>query len=162
MSRAEVSKRLERQINCGKQMQALSVQSEQEISRYAAQTSKWAEYNDVLLKTSFSNLELWKEYSDASFGMITRSEANTFSDPTAFNSYRRSISNQIKALEKTQATLELYAEASESPIEKNAAYQAPAPKPIEVLTLRPGMWGINIDLKEAVRRCAKWWRSRKS
>jgi len=95
-------------------MHALPVQSEQEISEYAAQTSKWAEYNDVLLKTSFSNLEVWSEYNDASFGMITRSEANTFSDPTAFNSYRRSISNQIKALEKTHATLELYAEASEA------------------------------------------------
>ena len=58
------------------------------------------EYNDVLLKTRFSNLEVWKEYNDASFGMITRSEANIFSDPTAFNSYRRSISNQIEALEK--------------------------------------------------------------
>ena len=120
------------------------------------------EYNDVLLKTRFSNLEVWKEYNDASFGMITRSEANTFSDPTAFNSYRRSISNQIEALEKHMRRLSYMPKRPNLQFEKNAAYQAPAPKPIEVLTLRPGIWGVNIDLKEAVRRCAKWWRSRKS
>jgi hypothetical protein len=28
----------------------------------------------------------------------------------------------------------------------------------ELVTLRPGLWGLNIDLKEAWRRIAQWWR----
>lgn len=30
----------------------------------------------------------------------------------------------------------------------------------EVLSLKPGIWGISIDLKEVVRRTMKWLRSR--
>jgi hypothetical protein len=42
---------------------------------------------------------------------------------------------------------------------ESAAVQLPAAKPAEMLTLRPGIWGVNIDLKEAGRRFAKWRRS---
>jgi hypothetical protein len=42
---------------------------------------------------------------------------------------------------------------------ESAAVQPPAAKPAEMLTLRPGIWGVNIDLKEAGRRFAKWRRS---
>jgi hypothetical protein len=42
---------------------------------------------------------------------------------------------------------------------ESAAVQPPAAKPAEMLTLRPGIWGVNIELKEAGRRFAKWRRS---
>jgi hypothetical protein len=32
--------------------------------------------------------------------------------------------------------------------------------PKEMLALRPGFWGVNVDLKEVWRRGCQWWRSR--
>jgi hypothetical protein len=34
---------------------------------------------------------------------------------------------------------------------------SPAPKPAELLTLKPGIWGMSFDLKEAWRRAIRWW-----
>jgi hypothetical protein len=31
----------------------------------------------------------------------------------------------------------------------------------ELLTLKPGIWGLNFDLKEAWRRVRRWWQTRK-
>jgi hypothetical protein len=36
-----------------------------------------------------------------------------------------------------------------------------AEKPTELFTLKPGLWGMNFDLKEAWRRANQWWRGRK-
>jgi hypothetical protein len=36
-----------------------------------------------------------------------------------------------------------------------------AEKPAELFTLKPGIWGMNFDLKEAWRRANQWWRGRK-
>jgi hypothetical protein len=30
----------------------------------------------------------------------------------------------------------------------------------EIVALKPGMWGLSIDLRELFRRCARWWRER--
>jgi hypothetical protein len=35
-----------------------------------------------------------------------------------------------------------------------------APKAGEVFTLKPGLWGVSIDLKEAWRCVGRWWRGR--
>jgi hypothetical protein len=37
---------------------------------------------------------------------------------------------------------------------------ASSPKAGEVLTLKPGLWGVSIDLKEVGRRVGRWWRGR--
>jgi hypothetical protein len=47
--------------------------------------------------------------------------------------------------------------------------QPPAPSPpppshrpqVELVTLKPGMWGVSIDLKELGRRARNWWQGRK-
>jgi hypothetical protein len=33
-------------------------------------------------------------------------------------------------------------------------------KPSEILTLKPTLWGIGIDLKEVGRRARQWWQAR--
>jgi hypothetical protein len=38
--------------------------------------------------------------------------------------------------------------------------QRPAQPSSELLTLRPGVWGVNIDLKELWRRALRWWQNR--
>jgi hypothetical protein len=116
VARNEMAKRLEQRIGLGKGIQALPIKSFGEISKYMEQADKWADYNCVLLKRSFTNLELWKEYSDACLGMImSRREGGIFTDLTALDSYRRSINNQIERLEALLATLELYTERPTAP-----------------------------------------------
>ena len=43
---------------------------------------------------------------------------------------------------------------------ENAVVQPPAAKPTEVLTLKPGIWGVSIDLKETWRRLRRWSQGR--
>jgi hypothetical protein len=42
--------------------------------------------------------------------------------------------------------------------EAEQATAARPQKPAEVLTLKPGAWGMSVDLKEAGRRALHWWR----
>jgi hypothetical protein len=34
-------------------------------------------------------------------------------------------------------------------------------KPTEILSLKPGAWGMNVDLKEAIRRGLRWWQGKR-
>jgi hypothetical protein len=43
-------------------------------------------------------------------------------------------------------------------IEGTDAPTTHAPQKTELITLRPSIWGISIDLKELARRSTKWWR----
>jgi hypothetical protein len=42
------------------------------------------------------------------------------------------------------------------PLPRTAA--RPAQQPTELLTLKPGIWGMSFDIKEAWRRAGRWWR----
>jgi hypothetical protein len=44
--------------------------------------------------------------------------------------------------------------------EAEQAAAAAQQKPAEVLTLKSGAWGMNVDLKEAGRRGLRWWRGK--
>jgi hypothetical protein len=46
-------------------------------------------------------------------------------------------------------------EAEQAKISDAPAHAKPSP---ELLTLRPTLWGIGVDLKEAGRRVGRWWR----
>jgi hypothetical protein len=45
---------------------------------------------------------------------------------------------------------------------ENVTVQISPAKPAEMLTLKPGIWGINVDLKVLGRRVSAWWRRAKS
>jgi hypothetical protein len=47
---------------------------------------------------------------------------------------------------------------SRQPNQNDEPATSPAPKPAELLTLKPGIWGMSFDLKEAWRRAMRWWR----
>jgi hypothetical protein len=59
----------------------------------------------------------------------------------------------------TQAVRELAWEWVRLKEAEQAAASSPQ-KTAEILTLKPGVWGMNVDLKEAARRVVKWWQGK--
>ena len=53
--------------------------------------------------------------------------------------------------------VETFGENTKSPL---SAPSADLPPQREILTLKPTLWGMSIDLKELARRASAWWRAR--
>jgi len=74
------------------------------------------------------------------------------------------LGQAIQTLKEDMAELDLEPKAvgtapeSRQPNQNDEPATSPAPKPAELLTLKPGIWGMSFDLKEAWRRAMRWWR----
>ena len=103
--RSEVLKELEERITLGRELQNRKMSSNADFEIYEQASTKWREYNEVLLKRFFTTELIAKEYTDAIQIAVVY-----YKGEQAFQFLHENVERQILKLESVSERLGLYAE----------------------------------------------------
>lgn len=107
VARAEAESRIASQIDKGKQLLELPIQSDDDLEKARKEYSKWRSFNKDLLKKMFDSSEVSEEYS-RSYGPIW--SPKSFEGRVEY--YQANVQNEITRLESIKERLPLYEELS--------------------------------------------------
>jgi len=158
---SEAEQRLRERINRAKDISPGRIRSFDELILTVEREKRWHVYNLDMLRSMFTTEKYASEYACSRKSVnVAGARDNNLTLGNSELRMNENLRSQVASLESIVERLEFAGKpTTASPSQTMNPSASPGRQ--EILALKPGMWGMSIDVKEIGRRVKSWWQKRR-